>query len=286
MARPFEAADAGPIRHASNRGFCGLPRHHEMGSAKKCRPSHPVVGRDDIAAVLAPGAEMSDERNGSISTIRAGHDRTEATCSASAARGWCWRSLAPSAPSCDAKRRKLTFRAELHRRLERGCREGALLSRPVVTSTALPEGAFSGGEFRTVEATAREGHGGLGPGDGVSRQRHHVAPVETVSRSCGGVWTGERVCGHQHAAALLSAIGAPPPTRSAASWPPFFRLPLRTRPMRSTTDTTPAAASALVRETRPSGARSPPSRRSSLGHLGARLDARRGRAPSRRVGCA
>ena len=69
-----------------------------------------------------------------------------------------------------------------------------------------PEGAFSGGEFRTVEADGSV----KGPGASFARagnamafashKRHHVAPVETGERFVlvAEFWTGEaRVCGHR-----------------------------------------------------------------------------------------
>jgi hypothetical protein len=176
-----------------------------------------LLDADDIAAVFALGAEMSDERqwvnfdhSSAVTYLHRG-DMFGQRCPVVKEKLRLAAVAAERALYGNGKRRKLTFRCvELHRSTRNGgLPEKEHYDRGSVVTVDVrlsPEGAFSGGEFRTVEADGSvKGHGAnfARPGDAMafaSHKRHHVAPVETGERFVlvAEFWTGEaRVCGHR-----------------------------------------------------------------------------------------
>ena len=176
-----------------------------------------LLDSDDIAAVFALGAEMSDElqwvnfdHSSAVTYLHRG-DMFGQRCPVLKEKLRLAAVAAERALYGNGKRRKLTFRCvELHRSTRNGgLPEKEHYDRGSVVTVDVrisPEGAFSGGEFRTVEADESiKGHGAsfARPGDAMafaSHKRHHVAPVETGERFVlvAEFWTGEaRVCGHR-----------------------------------------------------------------------------------------
>ena len=176
-----------------------------------------LLDADDIAAVFALGAEMSDERqwvnfdhSSAVTYLHRG-DMFGQRCPVVKEKLRAAAIAAERALYGNGKRRKLTFRCvELHRSTRNGgLPEKEHYDRGSVVTVDVrlsPEGAFSGGEFRTVEADGSiKGHGAsfARPGNAMafaSHKRHHVAPVETGERFVlvAEFWTGEaRVCGHR-----------------------------------------------------------------------------------------
>ena len=176
-----------------------------------------LLDGDDIAAVFALGAEMSDElrwinldHSSAVTYLHRG-DMFGQRCPTVKEKLRAAALAAERAMYGTTKRRKLTFRCvELHRSTTNGgLPEKEHYDRGSVVTVDVrlsPGGAFTGGEFRTVEADeAVRGHGAFfaRPGDAMafcSHKRHHVAPVETGERFVlvAEFWTGEaRVCGHR-----------------------------------------------------------------------------------------
>ena len=204
-----------PATEASVDSRGTLPFAAAQRSAVQYIPS--LLDSDDIAAVFALGAEMSDElqwvnfdHSSAVTYLHRG-DMFGQRCPVVKEKLRAAAIAAERALYGTAKRRKLTFRCvELHRSTRNGgLPEKEHYDRGSVVTVDVrlsPEGAFSGGEFRTVEADESvKGHGAsfARPGNAMafaSHKRHHVAPVETGERFVlvAEFWTGEaRVCGHR-----------------------------------------------------------------------------------------
>ena len=205
-----------PATEASADSHGTMPFAAAQRSAVQYIPS--LLDSDDIAAVFALGAEMSDElqwvnfdHSSAVTYLHRG-DMFGQRCPVVKEKLRLAAVAAERALYGTAKRRrKLTFRCvELHRSTRNGgLPEKEHYDRGSVVTVDVrlsPEGAFSGGEFRTVEADESiKGHGAsfARPGNAMafaSHKRHHVAPVETGERFVlvAEFWTGEaRVCGHR-----------------------------------------------------------------------------------------
>ena len=217
VSRQLEACNLSdmPATEASADSHGTMPFRAAQRSSVRYIPS--LLDADDIAAVFALGAEMSDElqwvnfdHSSAVTYLHRG-DMFGQRCPVVKEKLRAAAIAAERALYGNGKRRKLTFRCvELHRSTRNGgLPEKEHYDRGSVVTVDVrlsPEGEFSGGEFRTVEADGSvKGHGAsfARPGDAMafaSHKRHHVAPVETGERFVlvAEFWTGEaRVCGHR-----------------------------------------------------------------------------------------